>query len=205
MPKPDPHSVALITCETDERAVRELAETPDSKLVERLARGESQIEQLSAWAVSAAEQGMMVAIAQGQILEILFRRHEGEFAKWLSLQTRADGKPLMSESTALRWRGLWKERDQIFPPDGSEPTCRARTKAYIKLEYLPEPEQSERDPAQSAPAFRVSCKLPTQAPDSLPPAIRREVLTKLEQPAIYYLRCLDHAQRIALIAKLEAA
>ncbi len=157
-------------------------DTPDSHLLMRISAAQVHIEHLAELAISAASQALRVAIASGQALEILFRRHEGEFAEWLAgaIPKKADGGELLCEKTARRYRTLWKKRDILFPPDGSEPPCRSLTEAYIKLGILPEPEAAEHDPNAVHSAFRLSYSLPSGDPETWAPADRRAFLTKAE-------------------------
>lgn len=155
---------------------------PDSALVSRLSIGAYEVERLTLITVTSAAQALRVAIANGQVLEELFRRHDGEFAEWLegAIAKKDDGTPLITEKTARNWRILYRKRDAIFPPDESEPACRSLTEAYIKLGILPEPEQTDRDPNTVQSQLRLSYHLPDGDPVTWSPADRRAFLTKAE-------------------------
>ena len=172
-----------------------LASTPDSHLLSRIAAGETQLQNLCEIAISAASQSLRIAIALGQCFEQLFRRHEGEFSEWLAgaLPKKADGSDFISEETARKYRTLWRKRDQIFPPDDSEPACRSLTEAYIKVGILPEPEESDRDPNNVQSQLRLSYHLPDGDPETWPPAERRAFLTKAEPIVRAYQRAMELA------------
>lgn len=155
---------------------------PDSILVQRLAVGACEVERLTQLTVTTAAQALRIAIANGQVLEKLFTRHDGEFAEWLegAMAKKPDGDPLITERTARNWRTLYRKRDALFPPDESEPACRSLTEAYIKIGILPEPEQSDRDPHTVQSQLRLSYHLPDGDPSTWPAADRRIFLTKAE-------------------------
>lgn len=176
MANSDPAPVVLALIEDDK--IRAL---PDSDLARRVVEINTGFEHFQAIAASAASLTVRHAIALGQIFAEAFRRHEGEFADWLSCAVgeNAEGKPRICEKTALRYRTLWHKRDRLFPADGSEPECRTLQEAYIKCGLMPAPLTTDPAPADTA-AFRVSFTLPPLAPEQWAPADRRAFLEKTE-------------------------
>ncbi len=167
---------------------KELSKAPDSHLLARVAAGEPQVQHLVAIITSAGSQAIHIAVSMGQCLEVLFKRHEGEFTEWLSMAfpLKPDGSDYISDDTARRYRTLWRKRDLVFPPDGSPPTCRNLTEAFIKVGAIPEPDENTRDPHQLPPPFRLSFHLPEGDPSNWAPAVRRDFLTRAEPVAKAY-------------------
>lgn len=170
-----------------------LKDSRDSALVQRLAVGACEVERLTLITITTAAQALRIAIANGQVLDELFRRHDGEFAEWLdgAIAKKDDGTPLVTERTARNWRTLYRKRDALFPPDQSEPACRSLTEAYIKLGILPEPEQTDRDPNTVQSQLRLSYHLPEGDPSNWPAAERRIFLTKAEPLVKAYQRAKE--------------
>ncbi len=159
-----------------------LLETPDSKLAAALNGYAAELGQLVGIAAAANRNAVLKAIAMGELLEVLFRRHEGQFAEWLSLNIIQDenGAPIISDRTARVYRQLWRRRAELFPPDDSNPAPRSIADALRKLGIIPDSEEIEADPAASKPLFRLAFTLPPNDPATWPPLERREFLTKAE-------------------------
>ena len=171
----------------------QLRTLPSPKLAARLNTIHTQLGGCVTIAVSAAAHAVHHAIALGQVLAEGMRRYEGDFAEWLASAgpSGEDGKPAISESTALRYRTLWAKREKIFPPDGSAPPPRNLYEAYVKVGLLPEPEAGGGDADVVKALFRVTYSLPTTPPETWPPAERRAFLTKVEPLAKLYLQALE--------------
>jgi hypothetical protein len=173
-----------------------LRKAPDKQLVAMLNIGGAKIGELTVIAISAASNALQYAVKCGQILEEAFRRHDGEFADWLAcnIAEKADGKKLICEDTARKWRTLWRKRDQLYPPDGGEPLARTITEAYIKLGLIPEPIQTEPDPHAVKPVFHLTFSATVGDVEKWPPAERRAFLTKAEPIVRAYERALELAR-----------
>ena len=184
-----------------------LLDLPDTQLLDRIRAADPHIAHLRDVAISAGRQCVDVAIAIGQVLEVLFKRHEGEFKEWLALALpkRDDGSDFISYDTALRYRTLWKNRARLLPVDGSSPSHRPLTDAYMKVEILPDPDPIERDPTVSVPCFRLVWTPPTTPPDEIPAIQRRALMTKAEPVALFYLALLPREEAVALLQKYANA
>jgi len=161
-----------------------LRTTPDSQLAARLNELNTGLLGSVQIAVSAGSMSVLFAVAMGQVLEEEMRRHEGEFAQWLETVIARDeeGKPRLSETTALRYRTLWRRRDLIFPVDGSMPTARNLTDAYQKVGILPEPDPA-RGNGKDAPFFRLAFAAPATPISLWPPKEIRAFLHRTEHIA----------------------
>ena len=132
-------------------------------------------------AISAGASALNYAIHCGQILEEVFRRHQGEMKDWLDMNiAKVDGKSLIHENTAIKWRHLWKSREILFPADGSEPPVKNLTEAYIKIGILPDRTESDSGEKGGNSLFRMSFSAKEQDISKWPPAEIRAFLTKGE-------------------------
>lgn len=159
-----------------------LIETPDSQLAASLNGYAAELHQLVGIAAAANRNAVLKAIAMGELLEVLFRRHEGEFAEWLKLNIvqDAEGEPIISDRSARVYRQLWRRRRELFPPDDSAPAPRSIADALRKLGILPDNEEIDQDPGAAKPLFRLVFSLPASDPATWPPLARRDFLTRAE-------------------------
>lgn len=149
------------------------------QIVARLTGLHSTFEEIRTLAISTATAALIHGVAMGQLLTVAFGRFEGEFETWLETSVLdTDGKPLMSDETARKYRRLYEKRDAIFPPDESAPACRTLTDAYIKTELLPDrPEGAETMP-QPTPFFRINFVHSDIEPGDWPAEKRAEFMAK---------------------------
>lgn len=157
----------------------ELRDMPDSQLAARLNELNSTLDMSSNMAVAWGAHSVRVALAEGQVLEAAFKRHQGEFAEWLDSVIARDenGKPRLSLRTAFNYRTLWKKRDKVFPPDGSEPAARTMVEALQKAGIIPEALPSNSDSGEH-PFFRLSFVRPAQPPALWPPSELRDFMER---------------------------
>lgn len=150
----EPSAAPTLTLLADE-VVRRM---PDSAMGRRIIELNTELLRFQAIAASAGSFTVRHAVALGQLFEEMFRRYEGEFGEWLRCAVGEDleGRPRLSEDTARRYRTLWKKRDSLFPPDGSEPECKSLTEAYIKVGLIPAPVKSAESPSSvGQPLFKL--------------------------------------------------
>lgn len=160
-------------------ADKEARALTSDQIVERLTGLHSTFEEIRTLAISTATAALLHGVAMGQLLTVAFGRFEGEFEKWLETTVLdPEGKPLMSDLTARKYRRLFEKRDSIFPPDDSMPQCRTLTDAYIKTELLPDrPEGAETMP-QPIPFFRLNFVHSDIDPGEWPAEKRAEFMSK---------------------------
>lgn len=162
-------------------ADKQLRDLPDSAILTRCIEINTGLLYHQAISASAGNSTVQHACALGQLFSEMFRRHDGEFADWLqSLGEDSEGRPRICEQTALRYRTLWAKRDQLFPPDGSPPTCKSLTEAYIKVGLIPAPKPTEKGTISGSP-FRISFSPPKTPPEEWAPADRQAFLKATEQ------------------------
>jgi hypothetical protein len=165
-----------------------LRDASDQQLAASLNIGAAKVGECVQIAISAGAAALSYAMDCGQILEEVFRRHRGEGQAWVdSYIVGRDGKPLISERTARNWRTLWKSRDILFPPDGSEPPMKNITEAYIKLGIMPDRTARKSDDS----LFRMSFSVKEQDISKWPPAEIRAFLAKAEPLARMYQAVLE--------------
>jgi len=180
--KPPAVSLTALDLPAVEFLTDEQAENPsESVLNERVARYYHLTLTAVSRAVEIAQVSLLYAMALGQVFDIAFRRHTGEFADWLRAASGEDGegRSKISTITAFRYRTLYLKRDMLFPKDGSEPTCRTLQEAYIKVGLLPAPQPADV-PDITPPVFRLTFKTPEIPPDQWPPADRRDFLERTQ-------------------------
>ncbi len=155
---------------------------PDSQLAARINTQNFALVERVQIAATAASQAVWLAILIGQACEIAMARHEGDFGTWLKSVVAHDpeGNPLLSESTARKYRMLYRKRDLLFPADGSAPPPRNISEAYVKIGLMPEPEASERDEKSVRPLFRVNYTLPDVPAEKWPAAEKRAFLERTQ-------------------------
>ena len=158
-----------------------LRDLPPPQIAARLNSTFAQFTQAQAIAASAGSMTVRAAVAMGQLLEEAFRRFEGDFAAWLaaSVPHGEDSEPVISESTARRWRTLWKKRDLLFPPDGGEPTAKTLIEAYEKCGLIPARVPSDA-PKGEAPLYRLQFSPPSVPPEKWPKATLLEFVQQTE-------------------------
>jgi hypothetical protein len=158
-----------------------LRSATDQQLIASLNIGASRVGECVQIAISAGASALNYAIHCGQILEEVFRRHRGEMKLWLDMNiAKVDGKSIICEQRAQRWRALWKGRDILFPADGAEPPVKNLTEAYIKVGILPDRAESESGEKGGDLFFRMSFSAKEQDVSKWPAAEIRAFLTKGE-------------------------
>ena len=154
---------------------------PDNQLVSSLILGISRVGECVQIAISAGASALNYAIDCGQIFEEVFRRHQGEGQAWVdSYIVGPDGKPLICVRTMQNWRSLWKNREILFPADGSEPPVKNLTEAYIKIGILPDRIEGETGEKGGNSLFRMSFSAKESDLSKWPAAEIRAFLTKGE-------------------------
>ena len=153
----------------------------DQQLIASLNIGAAKVGECVQIAISAGASALNYAMDCGQILEEIFRRHQGEMRLWLDMNiAKVDGKSMICEKTATKWRQLWKGREILFPADGSEPPVKNLTEAYIKLGILPDRIDPETGEKTGNLFFRMSFSAKEQDVSKWPAAEIRAFLTKGE-------------------------
>ena len=109
---------------------------------------------------------------------------------------KVDGKSLICEKTALRWRQLWKGRAVLFPADGAEPPVKNLTEAYIKIGILPDRLNAESGEKGGNSLFRMSFSASEQDVSKWPAAEIRAFLTKGEP----FFKMYQAAQSLVSVA-----
>lgn len=170
---------------------------PESQLTSELNIVAAKIDECVQIAVSAGSAALQYAIRAGQILEEVFRRHQGEMKLWLDMNiAKVDGKSLICVRRSIMWRQLWKGRAVLFPADGAEPPVKNLTEAYIKIGILPDRTESESGEKGGNSLFRMSFSAKESDISKWPPAEIRAFLTKGEP----FFRMYQAAQSLVSLA-----